>query len=253
MQNRRAKPAFVLVHGAWHGAWCWSRVLPLLRAAGFEAHAVTLTGVGERAHLLSNNITLTTHVNDVLGLIKAQELSNIVLVGHSYGGRVITGVADALLDAGAVKLHHMVYLDAVVPLSGESWSSTHSAEVIAARVQSAKAYEKISGVAAFVAPDASAFGLTGEDAAWVNRRQTPQPLGVYLDGDDAQALRFDAVRLAQQTRTFINCSQPALATIETSRQRVRADASWRWLDMATGHDPMVSEPAELTQHLLTCI
>lgn len=247
------KPAFVLVHGAWHGAWCWSRVLPLLRAAGFEAHAVTLTGVGERAHLLSNDITLSTHVNDVLGLIAAQELSNIVLVGHSYGGRVITGVADALLDAGAVKLHHMVYLDAVVPLSGESWSSTHSAQVIAARVQSAKDYEKAFGVAAFVPPDASAFGLTGEDAAWVNRRQTPQPLGVYLDGDDAKALRFDALRLAQQTRTFINCSQPALATIETSRQRVRADASWRWLEMATGHDPMVSQPTELTQHLLTCI
>ncbi len=246
-------PTFVLVHGAWHGAWCWARVLPLLRAAGFEAHAVTLTGVGERAHLLANSITLSTHVNDVLGLIAAEELTNIVLVGHSYGGRVITGVADALLHAGTVKLHHLVYLDAMVPRSGESWASTHSAEVIAARVQSAKDYEKTSGVAAITPPDASVFGLTGEDAAWVNRRQTPQPLGVYLDNSDGKSQHFDEARLAAQTRTFINCNSPPLASIEVSRQRVRADASWRWLEMNTGHDPMVSHPKELTQHLLTCL
>lgn len=246
------KPTFVLVHGAWHGAWCWARVLPLLRAAGFQAHAVTLTGVGERSHLLSNDITLSTHVNDVLGLIAAEELTNIVLVGHSYGGRVITGVADALLDAGTVQLQHLVYLDAMVPRSGESWSSTHSAEVIAARVKSAKDYEKISGVAAILPPDASVFGLTGDDAAWVNRRQTPQPLGVYLDNNDGKSLHFNEARFAAQTRTFINCNNPALATIEVSRQRVRADGSWRWLEMDTGHDPMVSHPNELTQHLLTC-
>jgi pimeloyl-ACP methyl ester carboxylesterase len=247
------KPTFVLVHGAWHGAWCWSRVLPLVRAAGFEAHAITLTGVGERAHLLSNDITLSTHIQDVLGLIAAQELSNIVLVGHSYGGRVITGVADALLNAGTVKLQHLVYLDAVVPRSGESWSSTHSADTIAARIQSAKDYETIHGVAAIPPSDASAFGLNGADAAWVNRRQTPQPLGVYLDNADGTSQHFDEARLAAHTRTFINCNNPALATIEVSRQRVRADASWRWLEMATGHDPMVSHPQALTQHLLTCI
>lgn len=248
-----SQPTFVLVHGAWHGAWCWSRVLPLLRAAGFDAHAVTLTGVGERAHLLNNNITMVTHVQDVLGLIAAEELSHIVLVGHSYAGRVITGVMQALLDAGRVKLHHLVYLDAVVPRSGEAWSSTHTPEVILARTQAAKDYEVLHGVAAFVPPDASVFGLTGADAAWVNRRQTPHPLSVYLDGGDAKILQFDEARFADQTRTFINCNNPPLATIEASRQRVRGDASWRWLEMNTGHDPMVSEPAALAQLLLTCI
>ncbi len=246
------KPTFVLVHGAWHGAWCWSRVLPLLRAAGFEAHAVTLTGVGDRAHLLSNSINLATHVQDVLSLIAAEELTNIVLVGHSYGGRVITGVADALLSAGVVKLHHLVYLDAMVPRSGEAWSSIHSPEVIAARVKSAHEYEVIHGVAAIPPPDASVFGLAGEDAAWVNRRQTPQPLGVYLDNADGKSQHFDEARLALQTRTFINCNNPPLATIDVSRQRVRGDASWRWIEMATGHDPMISHPKELTEQLLTC-
>jgi pimeloyl-ACP methyl ester carboxylesterase len=243
------KPAFVLVHGSWHGAWCWSRVLPLLRGAGFDAHAVTLTGVGERAHLLGNNINLTTHINDVLGLIAAEELTRIVLVGHSYGGRVITGVADALLSAEKVNLQHLVYLDAVVPKSGESWSSTHSAEVIAARTQAAYDWGKThDGVNAFPPPDASIFGLAGDDAAWVNRRQTPQPLGVYLDGQS-----FDEARLAGLARTFINCNSPALATIEVSRDRVRSDRSWQWVEMACGHDAMVSHPEELTTNLLKCV
>jgi len=241
------KSNFILVHGSWHGAWCWSRVLPLLQEAGYAAHAITLTGVGERAHLLSNDINLTTHVNDVLGLIEAEELTNIVLVGHSYGGRVITGVADVLLTAGKVKLQHIVYLDAVVPTSGESWSSTHAPEVIAARIQAAKDFGKQHGVDAFPPPDASVFGLTGDDAVWVNRRQTPQPLGVYLDGQV-----FDEVRLAKLPRTFIDCTTPALATIAVFRERVRADKSWCVVEMATGHDPMVSHPKELTDIFLTC-
>jgi pimeloyl-ACP methyl ester carboxylesterase len=221
-------------------------VLPLLREAGFAAHAVTLTGVGERAHLLSNDINLTTHINDVLGLIDAEELTNIVVVGHSYGGRVITGVADALLNAGKVNLQHLVYLDAVVPKSGESWSSTHAPEIIAARTQAAKDFGKLHGVDAFPPPDASVFGLTGDDAAWVNRRQTPQPLGVYLDGQT-----FDEARLARHARTFIDCTAPALATIAVSRERVRADASWRVVEMACGHDAMVSHPQELVNLLLS--
>ncbi len=249
--NRR-KPTFVLVHGAWHGAWCWARVLPLLRSAGFEAHAITLTGVGERAHLLSNEITLATHIQDVLNLISAEELQSIVLVGHSYGGRVITGVADALLEHGRAHLHHLVYLDAMVPCSGEAWSSTHSPEVIAARVKSARDYEAVHGVAAIVPPDASVFGLMGEDAAWVNRRQTPQPLGVYLGDASAAFLQFDEARLATQQRTFIDCTSPALSTIDVSRRRVREQKGWKVIEMMTGHDPMVSHPSELALLLLGC-
>src|SRR6476661_2161418 len=99
------KPPIVLVHGAWAGAWCWKKVLAPLRAADLEVHAVTLTGVGERAHLLSREVTLATHIADVLGLVEAEELRDVVLVGHSYGGMVVTGAADALLarDAGAVR------------------------------------------------------------------------------------------------------------------------------------------------------
>src|SRR5947209_5724227 len=102
---------FVLVHGSWHGAWCWKRVLPLLRGAGHDVHAVTLTGVGERAHLLSADIRLDTHITDVVNLIDCEELADVILVGHSYGGIVITGVADRLQRRSPGLLQQLVYID----------------------------------------------------------------------------------------------------------------------------------------------
>lgn len=188
---------FVLVHGAWHGAWCWKRVLPRLRGVGHEAHAVTLTGTGERAHLLSKDIRLATHIQDVVNLITHEELDHVTLVGHSYGGIVITGVADQLLQQGRVRIERMVYIDAVTPHDGESWSSGHTQETIAGRIQAGAATGNIS----VPAPDASVFGLHGEDRNWVNRRQTPQPFGVYQD-----PLHFDAQRIAGLPRTFIDCT-----------------------------------------------
>jgi pimeloyl-ACP methyl ester carboxylesterase len=226
---------FVLVHGAWHGAWCWSRVLPPLWAAGHRAFAVTLTGLGERAHLLSKGITLDTHIADVAQVIEAEELLDAVLVGHSYAGMVITGVADRL----SARLRHLVYLDAVVPLPGESWSSGHSPETQAARRQA------IAETGVLAPPDPAVFGLTGADRAWVARRQTPQPGRVY----DA-TLTFDAERLAALPRTFIDCTQPALATIALMRTRVRAEPGWSVAEIATGHDAMVSAPRELVDILL---
>jgi thioesterase domain-containing protein len=137
--------SFVLVHGAWHGGWCWQRVLPLLRSARHVAHAVTLTGCGERAHLLTPGIRLATHVDDVLGVVAAEELADVVLVGHSYAGMVVTGAADRLLQRAPGTLAHLVYLDAVTPHPGESWSSQHAAETVAARVQAAAARGSTGG------------------------------------------------------------------------------------------------------------
>jgi pimeloyl-ACP methyl ester carboxylesterase len=228
---------FVLVHGAWGGAWMWKRVLPGLWRAGHRAFAVSLTGVGERRHLLSPAITLGTHIDDVLGVLEAEELQQAVLVGHSYSGMVITGVADRLADAG--RLRRLVYLDAVVPRPGESWSSGHTPETQAAR----RGAIAESGV---IPPaDPALFGLTGEDHAWVLRRQTPQPGALY----DA-ALAFDPVRTTRWPRSFIDCTSPALATIAPMRQRVRAEPGWHIDEIATGHLPMVSAPQALLQALL---
>lgn len=226
---------YVLVQGAWHGAWCWKRVLPGLWRAGHRAFAVPLTGVGERAHLLSPDIRLATHVQDVVAVIEAEELQDVVLVGHSYGGMVITGVADRLPE----RVGRMVYVDAVVPRSGESWSAGHTDETRQAR---RKAIEQTGTIPP---ADPSAYGLRGDDAAWVQRRQTPQPGGVYDD-----ALSFDEARLQRLARTFIDCTDPALPTIAPSRQRVREEPGWDVREIATGHDPMISAPQDLLEHLL---
>ncbi len=232
---------FILVHGAWQGAWCWQRVLPLLRAAGHEACAVTLTGVGEREHLLSADIRLSTHVLDVVNTVVHCEAESVILVGHSYGGMVITGAADRLLALGAPRIERMIYVDAVTPHPGESWSSQHSPETIAARLEAGRA----SGGASLLPPDAAVFGLEGADRDWVNRRQTPHPFGVYQD-----PLDFDAARLSRIPRTFIDCTRPPLATIDVMRRRVRGEPGWKVVELATGHDPMISTPHELARVLL---
>lgn len=228
---------FVLVHGAWHGAWCWKRVLPGLWRSGHRAFAVSLTGVGERAHLLSRDIRLQTHIDDVMAVIEAEELQGAVLVGHSYAGMIITGVADRLADASRVD--RLIYLDAIVPQPGESWSSGHSPETQAAR----RAAIERDGTLPPPSPDI--FGLHGDDADWVARRQTPHPGGVYDD-----PLQFDAQKIARFSRCFIDCTDPALPTIAPSRARVRQEAGWSVVEIATGHDPMISAPDVLLDVLL---
>jgi len=225
---------FVLVHGAWHGAWCWKRVLPLLWAAGHRAFAVTLSGVGERAHLDPRAVTLEMHIADVLGVIECEELDDAVLVGHSYGGVVVTGAAAR----AAWRVRHLVYVDAVVPLPGESWSSGHPADVREAR----RATIRAQGV--LPPPDPAVFGLSGADAAWVARRQTPQP-GTPYD----TPLHFEDGALATMARTFVSCTDPPLATIDASRTRVRELPGWRTVEIATGHDPMISAPQALADVL----
>ena len=114
--QQRRKSTFVLVHGAWHGGWCWQRVTPLLRAAGHEVYAPTLTGLGERDHLASRGTSLATHIVDIADTLQMEDLKDVVLVGHSYGGMVITGVADR----SRARIRSLVYLDAFVPENGKS-------------------------------------------------------------------------------------------------------------------------------------
>ena len=237
--------SFVLVHGAWHGAWCWQRVIRHLAQAGHRCHAVTLTGVGDRAHLLRPDISLETHIADVCGLIEAEELQDVVLVVHSYAGMIGTGVADRMAD----RLAHLVFVDAVIPEPGEAWGSTHAPDTRATRVAAVNA----DPMRSLAPPDASLFGLSGVDRDWVNRRQTPHPGGLYSD-----VLNFSAATVAAIPRTFVSCEVPRLATIDTARERAKSAQTWgglwfprsRFVRMDTGHDPMVSAPEELARHLM---
>mgnify|MGYP001218859275 FL=1 len=235
---------FVLVHGAWHGAWCWRHVTEALIRAGHRAHAVTLTGLGERAHLMSPAITLETHIADVIGVIEAEEMTDVVLAVHSYAGMLGTAVADRMPQ----RLSHLVYVDAVVPKPGESWSSTHASATREARLAAAAADPQFS----FPPPDPSVFGLAGADHDWVQRRQTPHPGHTYQ-----ALLDFVPQRVAQVPRTFINCTQPPLATIDVIRTRVTDPKFWdgAWLpgsrvvELVTGQDPMISAPESITRLL----
>lgn len=237
---------YVLVHGAWHGAWCWRDVTRELCAAGHRVHAVTLTGLGERRHLMSSLITLETHISDVVGTIEAEELQDVVLAVHSYAGMLGTAVADRM----GARLRHLVYVDAVVPKPGESWSSTHASATREQRIAAAEASTDYS----FPPPDPAVFGLANEAYEWVKRRQTPHPGHTYQ-----APLAFEPARVAAVPRTFVDCTRPALGTIDVIRQRVRDpkfwDGAWqgggsaRLVEMPTGHDPMISEPEALAQLL----
>ena len=138
---------YLLVHGAWHGAWCWRHVTEALIRAGHSAHAITLTGLGERSHLLHRGIDLETHIQDVLQALDTEEMNDAILVVHSYAGMLGTAVADRR----AYRLKHLVYLDAVIPKPGESWSSTHASATQKARIDAAA--DSIDN--SFPAPDAS--------------------------------------------------------------------------------------------------
>lgn len=238
---------YVLVHGAWHGGWCWRNVVAALTAAGHRAHAVTLTGLGERSHLMSASITLETHIADVIAAIEAEEMDRVVLAVHSYAGMIGTALADRLPH----RLAHLVYVDAVVPRPGESWSSTHAAATREGRLAAARTTPDFS----FPPPDPAVFGLTGAELEWVRRRQTPHPGHTY-----EATLDFDPTRVAALPRTFVNCVQPALATIDAIRPRLKDPQFWNgaWLggggveivELPTGHDPMVSSPGVLAQLLV---
>jgi len=234
---------YVLVHGAWHGGWCWKKVAPLLREAGHEVHAPTLTGLGERSHLARPDVGLATHVEDVVKVLEYEDLRRVVLVGHSYGGMVIAGVADQAADRSA----HLVYLDAFVPEDGQALVDLLPAErrdAILARPRPAEDDWLVPAL------PAEAYGVTDEaDLAWVRPRLLPQPLRTFTE---PHQLRHPEA--SPPSRTYIACTgsdtSPRSETFRPFADRAGADPAWRYRELATGHDAMVTMPRELARLLL---
>jgi pimeloyl-ACP methyl ester carboxylesterase len=236
--------AFLLVHGAWHGGWCWRRVADVLRARGHRVFAPSLTGLGDRAHLFSRDISLHTHVQDVLSVVEAEELCDFVLVGHSYGGFVISGVADALRD----RVSHYVYLDASVPPemspgASFSWAGFNPPEAREARLKSV--CEQGQGVA-LPSPPPGAFAVTEPaDVAWLGRRLRPMPVGTYT-----ASFAFKNSGSNGLKRTYIASSKPPYALLAATREKVLRDDTWSFTTIEAGHDSMVTAPNELASLLL---
>ena len=235
---------FLLVHGGWHGGWCWRKVTALLRNAGHEVFAPTLTGLGERAHRQSPDVGLETHVQDVLGVLKYEDLRDIVLVGHSYGGMVIAGAAERADD----RLAHLVFLDAFVPTDGTSlWDLLPDD---AARERFETLAQTQGDGWRIPLPWESAlrnWGVTSDDdLRWMVPRLTPHPLKTMQD-------RLPPTRTADRLpRTFIHCQyKPVGDAFSRFAEAARAEGSgWRHHELDTGHDAMVTMPDELSELLV---
>ena len=234
-----AGKTYVLLHGAWHGGWCWRPVADALRARGHRVFTPTQTGLGERSHLLSRDITLDTFVADLAGVFESEDLTDVILVGHSFGGLAISGVADRMPE----RILHLVYLDSLLLEGGQSPFGVLPAEVVAARRKLVA--EQGAGVA-IPPPPPTAFGIPEGHpaAAWVRRHLTPHPAGTY-----ESPLRLNNPVGNGRPRTYIACTRPSYAALDGSRQWVKRQQGWAWQEIATGHDAMVTAPDELTRML----
>jgi pimeloyl-ACP methyl ester carboxylesterase len=239
---------FVLVHGSGHGSWCWRRVANPLRAQGHRVFTPTLTGLGERAHLLSPSVNLDMHCRDVMSLISCEEIEDVVLVGHSYAGIIISLVADRMPNP----LRHLVYLDAQVPKDGESWADRQP-DLAPHRIKAAYAYTAERGLATpviqFTPPfdTGRAMGLRDPaDIEWVNRRISDHPLATYMQ----PAFLTNAVGNGIP-KTYVSCTGETLAIFDPIKRRVRDDADWSYTEIDACHDCMVSSPDDVVQALLT--
>lgn len=226
---------FVLVHGAWHGSWCWKRVRKTLQAEGHDVFTPTLTGVGERSHLISPQITLDTHIDDIVNLMRWEALDDVVLCGHSYGGCVITGVADRLPE----RVRALVYLDAFILENGQSLHDVLPGDVAQGQVRGA--LETGDG---WRTPPISAefFRVNAEDRAWVDRQCTSQSLATFrqplrLDGE------FPAAKVTHILATGYDHS-PFPPFHELAKRK-----GWKTLTVDCGHDVMLDRPAELVSML----
>jgi pimeloyl-ACP methyl ester carboxylesterase len=230
---------FVLVHGAWHGGWKWRLVAPILRRAGHEVFAPTLTGLGERAHLARSRVDLDLHVQDVVALMEMEDLREVVLVGHSYGGMVVTGAAERSPE----RVRRVVYLDAFVPESGKCLLDYVD---IAVPGRSA-GFRKEGEESGFVSPPPlSLWGLANpEHVAFARQRQAPHPYHCFT-----QPIRLVNSSAAALPKTFIYCSSPATGSFDQFAAKYRGDPKWRFYELKTGHDCMILVPDEVAALLL---
>lgn len=237
---------FVLVHGAWHGGWCWQKVTPLLEAAGHEVYAPTLTGLAERASSLTPDVGLAIHVQDIVGLLQERDLHGAVLVGHSYAAMVITGAAGQVPE----RIAHLVYLDTFVPRDGESM-----ADVAPITIRFFRRQAKARGDGWRVDPPRNdSFGVTAEpDRGWVLSKVTPQSLKTF---EESLHLKTPTV-VSEKPRTHISCTGGGLffsfmrhVLPDARRALPPKGAGWRLRKLRTGHDAMITMPRELTDLLL---
>jgi len=228
---------YVLVHGAWHGSWCWRWVSELLEQKNHVVVTPTLTGVGEKAHLVSRHITLETCIEDVAAVIADNELHDVILVGHSFGGALISSVAERF--PGRIK--QLVYLDAAILENGESMFSRMSDEVVQSRLEQA---EKSSNGLTLPIPDAQNLGIESDDI-WANvcKLLSPHPVSTYTSKLTLQCKPGKGFPVV-----YIQCKQPEYTPLNWAKARAQS-YGWPIITMDTGHDAMITQPVYLHEIL----
>jgi pimeloyl-ACP methyl ester carboxylesterase len=248
----RGPGTFVLVAGSFSGGWMWDKVVPLLRAAGHDVYAVTLTGLGERVHLANPAIDLDTHVTDVVNVLEFEDLRNVTLVAHSSGGMVTTGVAERVPE----RLAQLVYLDAWVPADNQSDldfsipSEEDRAGAIAYLVNAG--WEADMPGLVPVEPGGEEGFADPADAAWVQSKLTPHPLAAWT-----QPIRLGNPDAATLPRAFIFCTEGKGTADEDPTVRVaeqvRSDPNWTYLELAAGHMVLVNDPEATAEALASLV
>ena len=225
---------FVLIHGAWHGGWCWRFVRPFLK--GHEVFAPSLTGLGERKHLARPDIDLDTHIADVVSILEMEDLRDVVLVGHSYGGMVITGAADR----AAERIKRLVYLDAFVPDNGKCTLDYVVPE------RAARMREEGERVGSVTPPPVSLWGLSKpEHIDFVKPREVRHPFRTM-----SQPIKIsDPNALRRLPKTFVYCSSPATGSFDQFAAKYRNDSAWKFFELETGHDAMILMPQRVAEIL----
>ena len=227
---------FVLVHGAWHGGWCWRRVSNALQRDGHTVFAPTLTGLADRSHLLTAAVNLDTHIADIVNLVKWENLSDIVLVAHSYAGFPVSGAIEQICD----RIASVVFLDAFLPENGQ-----RSLDVASDFSKKLTAEAMAKGELTNAAPPAERFGVNERDRAWVDSKLTPQPLGV-----GSQPLRLTGARERVPKKTYIRAPRYPQPSFDAYHLAKKADPSWRTYEVPCGHDVMIDMPERLAEILL---
>ena len=223
---------YVLVHGGGHGGWCYQRVARILRSAGHDVYTPTLSGLGERSHLMGPGIDLDTHITDVCAVLQYEDLREVILVGHSYGGMVVTGVADRAAD----RVGRLVYLDAANPVNNQSL-----VDVSGPVIEAVRPYGRVvDGVELVLFPDPEIVKLYGvtdpDDVAWMTERLTPHPWACF-----EQKLRLTNEKALWAIPQYHIICTSTLATRDPElMEKARADG--RLWDIDTGHDLMITEP-----------